>query len=75
MKTIFKILFFIYLVLVTQLWSQSKSNQIGQHIPRLKFDVEQFDFGEIDEGQLVNHIYRFRNTGNDTLRITRINPG
>ncbi len=55
--------------------AQSNSGQADKHAPKIKFDLEQFDFGEVDEGILAKHIFKFKNTGEDTLRINRIDPG
>lgn len=31
---------------------------------------EVYDFGTIDEGEVVEHVYKFKNTGNEPLTIT-----
>ncbi len=39
--------------------------------PVISFEEEQFDFGEIDQGTHVEHIFKFTNTGDAPLVITR----
>ena len=36
----------------------------------LEFEESTFDFGVVDEGEKVSHIYKFRNTGNEPLVIS-----
>jgi hypothetical protein len=36
----------------------------------MEFEETEFDFGVIDEGEKVNHVYKFKNTGNEPLVIT-----
>lgn len=40
--------------------------------PRIDFAETTFDFGKIEEGQVVEHVFAFTNSGNDTLRIGKI---
>ncbi len=34
------------------------------------YESERFDFGTIDEGEIVKHIYKFKNTGSEDLIIS-----
>lgn len=36
----------------------------------LKFEQTEFDFGTVDQGEKVNHVYKFANTGNEPLIIS-----
>lgn len=36
----------------------------------MSFDEVEFDFGTIDEGEVVSHIYKFTNTGEEPLIIS-----
>ncbi len=38
-------------------------------LPTVEFDTEDFDFGTINEGQVVEHTYSFKNTGEAPLII------
>jgi hypothetical protein len=40
--------------------------------PRMSFSDKSIDFGEIISGEVVEHVYRFENTGTDTLRIATV---
>ncbi|MEM6966686.1 MAG: DUF1573 domain-containing protein [Bacteroidota bacterium] len=35
----------------------------------IEFEETEFDFGTIDEGEKVSHLYKFKNTGNEPLII------
>lgn len=34
-----------------------------------------FDWGEVIQGEVIEHTYRFRNDGDAPLRITQVKPG
>ncbi len=36
----------------------------------IKFEETEFDFGTVDQGEKVTHIYKFANTGNEPLIIS-----
>ncbi|MCC6410910.1 MAG: DUF1573 domain-containing protein [Saprospiraceae bacterium] len=36
----------------------------------IKYDSDRFDFGSTDEGEIVKHIFKFKNTGNEPLVIS-----
>ena len=40
--------------------------------PSLNFKETKYDFGSVKEGQLVEHIFKFQNTGKSTLKISDI---
>ncbi len=75
MKNKFNTILLIALALTLPACAQSKSDQTAKHAPRIIFDQEEFNFGELAEGILVGHVFKFKNTGDDTLRITRLEPG
>lgn len=43
--------------------------------PKMTFAESEFDFGEIEAGELVEHVFEFENTGTDTLRISQVYSG
>lgn len=43
-------------------------------LPTIEFETEDFDFGTINEGQVVEHIYKFKNTGEAPLVIQNAQP-
>lgn len=48
----------------------SASEVDPEHMPVITFDNEVFDFGEIVQGEKVNHSFTFKNTGNNDLLIS-----
>ncbi|MEM9858907.1 MAG: DUF1573 domain-containing protein [Bacteroidota bacterium] len=38
----------------------------------ITFEEEKFDFGDISQGDKVEHIFKFENTGNEALIITNV---
>lgn len=40
--------------------------------PQIRFTEELFDFGTVDQGQKVVHIFKFRNAGNAPLEISEV---
>lgn len=38
----------------------------------IQFTEETFDFGELDEGPLVTHEFKFKNTGKESLTMTNV---
>jgi len=43
-------------------------------LPVVEFETEDFDFGTINEGQVVEHTYTFKNTGEAPLIIQNAQP-
>jgi hypothetical protein len=65
----------IGLILTVNACAQSRPDSVGKLGPKIKFIEEEFDFGNLDEGILARHEFKFTNIGEDTLRIERIDPG
>ncbi len=42
------------------------------YVTSIRFNETSFDFGKINEGDTVNHIFNFKNTGKDPLFIFKI---
>lgn len=40
--------------------------------PEITFEEDQFDFGDIHQGDKVEHVFAFENTGNEPLIITNV---
>jgi len=51
--------------------SANDPNSKGKE-PVMTFDKESFDFGTINEGDVVEHTYNFKNTGNKPLLISEV---
>jgi hypothetical protein len=62
---------FLFVLIVTALlcgcMGQAKT-------PGIHFESASYDFGLIDEGKPVNHVFEFTNTGTDTLIIKEVHP-
>jgi len=53
--------------------SQPGSTEAGK--PRIAFSQKDFDFGKVETGEKIEHIYEFRNTGDGTLLIHKVRSG
>lgn len=40
------------------------------NVAKITFEEENYDFGEVDEGAIVDHVFRFTNTGKAPLLIS-----
>ena len=47
----------------------------AQQGPRIRFEQNSHDWGEVLQGTKIEHTYRFRNVGDGILRITQVKPG
>lgn len=41
----------------------------------LSFNELQFDFGKVKQGETLEHLFKFKNTGTDNLIIQSVQPG
>ena len=72
MKRIFCGGFFLVFMIfftISQSWCQDAAG------PQMIIDRKYFDAGEVKEGQIIDHIFTVRNTGNRTLEIKKLRPG
>jgi hypothetical protein len=53
--------------------SQPGSGEAGK--PRITFAQKEFDFGKVETGEKIEHVYEFRNTGDGTLVIHKVRSG
>ncbi|MBW7943263.1 MAG: DUF1573 domain-containing protein [Candidatus Kuenenia stuttgartiensis] len=49
--------------------SQTANGEISDKVAGLKFTETVYDFGEAIEGQVIEHVYHFKNTGENDLII------
>ncbi len=42
---------------------------------RITFDEKEYDFKTVPQGVVAEHVFHFKNTGRDTLRILKVRPG
>ena len=52
---------------------QPKAQETGK--PKIVFDQKDFDFGEVEAGQKIEHGFTFRNEGEGTLTIHKVRSG
>jgi len=64
-----KVMVFILFPLVLEVGVTSK---VLGGTPRIEFDNTVYNFGEAPQGDSVVHIFKFRNTGDDTLIISKV---
>jgi len=43
--------------------------------PKIVFDQKDFDFGEVEAGEKIEHVFAFRNEGKGTLTIHKVRSG
>ncbi|MCF8243602.1 MAG: DUF1573 domain-containing protein [Saprospiraceae bacterium] len=53
-------------------YSQDFSTEINLDLPTttISFDEKEYNFGQVEAGDIVQHIYRFTNSGNEPLVLT-----
>lgn len=64
-----KKLLIIFVFLSTVSWAQDTATVAG---PAITFEESTFDFGDINQGDKVEHIFNFENTGDAPLVITNV---
>lgn len=74
MKNLFgkMIILFVAVIFLSLDNGGAQENQNGA---KLVFDEEMYKFGDVVSGNVVEHVFIFRNVGGDTLRIKRIDGG
>ena len=68
MKRWFLIFPAIALTCILPLFAQGKA-------PTIVFESQTKDFGKAVEGEVLKHVFKFTNKGNETLEIAKIEPG
>ena len=44
----------------------------AERAAKIKFTEDSFDFGKIEQGEVLTHVFVFQNTGEETLKIKRV---
>ncbi|NOX17626.1 MAG: DUF1573 domain-containing protein [Chlorobi bacterium] len=57
---------FLFFFIAAFVFAQEKA------VPRLHIDEENYDFGNVKEGEIVEHDFTIKNTGNGELKITKV---
>ncbi len=71
MKAVSKIPLTLLLLLIFTSGSYSK---LLSPEPVIKFDVLNYDFGTVKQGENLEHVFKFTNSGKSTLVITSVQP-
>ncbi len=69
MKNLITLLFGVFVVLSVSAQSEETTLPDG---PAITFEQISFDFGDIHQGDKVEHIFKFENSGNQPLIITNV---
>ena len=48
------------------------SAAVIEKVPRIEFEMTEKDFGNVKQGEVFNHIFKFKNTGDAPLLIRRV---
>lgn len=67
-----KIIILLFVCISLILFMLSCSDIPREPGARLVFEEEIYEFGEIEEGVVLTHVFNFKNTGADTLKISRV---
>ena len=60
------------LILLGIVFSTGVFAQVLEKSPVMTFETKSHDFGDVKQGEKVTHIFKYKNTGTDTLRIDNI---
>ena len=69
MKTLMTFIFGIFIIAGALAQEKSEAPQNG---PSITFEEPKFDFGDIHQGDKVEHVFAFENTGNEPLLISNV---
>jgi len=72
MKTFVAIIMGTFMVYCAWAQEAAEKTVTSQSGPVISFAEESHDFGEIYQGDKVEHIFKFENTGNDALIISNV---
>ncbi len=70
MKTLMTFIFGIFVI--AGAIAQEKTETAPANGPEITFEEETFDFGDIHQGDKVEHVFTFENTGNEALIISNV---
>ena len=70
MKTFISLMFGTFVVFFAI--AQEKNEGANQTGPQIVFEEASFDFGDIQQGDKVEHIFTFENTGTEPLLLTNV---
>lgn len=59
---------------VSSMEEDKKVKLAPEDYPMIEFDATEYDFGSIKQGDKVEHIFKFTNTGKNDLRVIEVKP-
>ena len=65
-------IFIVFLFFCALLAASQAGHAAG---PRMVIEQKSFDFKEVNEGSVVAHSFKVRNTGDEPLQIRKVRPG
>ena len=68
------LIIFIGVLLISYSFAQKNGTEKKVIGPRIEFDNVSHNFGEMTEGEVVTHIYKFTNTGDKPLLLKNVRP-
>lgn len=71
-KLIFSALCFLLMAGVAFSQPASEPSATSGDGPQLAFEETEHDFGDITQGEVVEHVFKFKNTGNSALIINNV---
>jgi len=57
-------------LIVFGFYNHNEMNE-GANGAKIKFEKESYDFGELEDGDIVDHVFKFSNVGDEVLIIHR----
>ena len=65
----------IICIALLSLYSYPAAAQEARRGPKIVLKEREFDFKEVMEGEVVEHVFKVLNQGDETLKIIRVRPG
>lgn len=58
----------------TNIAAETVTEEVATNLAAIEFEETVHDFGNIKEGEKVEHVFKFKNTGNTPLILTAVQP-
>lgn len=64
--------FFALLLSVAVMAQESTENRVPQSGPQITFEEEEYNFGDIHQGEKAEHVFAFENSGTEPLILSNV---
>lgn len=64
--------FFALLLSVAVMAQKSPENKVPQSGPQITFEEEEYNFGDIHQGEKAEHVFAFENSGTEPLILSNV---